>query len=583
MATTPRPTWPDYYRYIAKQDGSDEKNEIDKGLNSLEQINTKFIGHDSRLLNIVVQHPTFNFILLPGASKTVNLLHCCVVDEASGLGHFVGILGNKFSSPRKAVTTKHVSQAFQLPTTTRGVGATSKTPSMSDFMNVATADDFAKLDGSEDGEDLSYIEKNLPSGLFIPPQLFMSTAIEPSVRADALGCRIALIAADGYSEDEPQELAEDLENPVPQSLKDVKQVLIFLWAVAKGLGRTIALKDATLSEQATNELDEVTEKAKSAALLAIQAKVTPSPPEDPVTPADEVAGVQDNGRGDPDPGGRKKRRSDDDPDDDSSGSDASDDYRGDRRRDDRRRGKRSRGRRDRSQSESPNRNRRDRDTDRPSNSELPPNPVPTAPLPPGASMQEMMMFNQGLMIQNMTMFSRQHLATQHREDRKRSMMANLLEEDEALFTLLSAVDWRDNRLQMPDFTTKLMYVKDVNIAWARMSKKIRTWPGRVSQKQFAKFLRTGFIVNDIDECPGGFTLLMFRPLKYPVAKSVKAEQNAIRQMLGETVRFYAENEFRDLTPHSLTRRTPNGGRHRRERSRPSRRCRPDSEVGQERR
>jgi hypothetical protein len=161
----------------------------------------------------------------------------------------------------------------------------------------------------------------------------------------------------------------------------------------------------------------------------------------------------------------------------------------------------------------------------------------------------MMIYNQGLMIQNLAMFSRQGLVSQQREERKRSMMANLLEEDEALFTLLSADGWRDSKPEMPTFTSKLMAVKDVNIAWARISKKIRTWPGRVSQKQFAKFLRTGFVANDIDECPGGFTLLMFRPLKYPVARSVKAEQNAIRQMLGETkvdpetVKFYAENEF----------------------------------------
>jgi hypothetical protein len=91
--------------------------------------------------------------------------------------------------------------------------------------------------------------------------------------------------------------------------------------------------------------------------------------------------------------------------------------------------------------------------------------------------------------------------------------------------------------------------KDVDLARARVTKKTRNWPGRISQKQYTKFLRTGFVANEIDECPGRFTLLMFRPLKFPVARSVKAEQNAIHEMFGETkvdpetIRFYAENDF----------------------------------------
>jgi hypothetical protein len=161
----------------------------------------------------------------------------------------------------------------------------------------------------------------------------------------------------------------------------------------------------------------------------------------------------------------------------------------------------------------------------------------------------MMVYNQNLMIQNMSMFSRQVLMTSKQDARKKSMMSKLLDEDEALFRLLSADGWRDNYPEMPAFTTQLMSDKDVSIAWSRLTKKIRNWPGRVSQKQFTKFLRTGYVATDIDECPGGFTLLMFRPLKFPVAKSVKAEQDSIRKMLGETkvdnetIKFYAENEF----------------------------------------
>jgi hypothetical protein len=161
----------------------------------------------------------------------------------------------------------------------------------------------------------------------------------------------------------------------------------------------------------------------------------------------------------------------------------------------------------------------------------------------------MMAYNQGLMIQNMSMFARQTMIAQTHNERKILMMSKLLEEDESLFKLLSARDWRNGDPVMPTFKAQLMSDKDADLAWAQVTKKTRNWPGRISQKQFTKFLRTGFVTNKMDECPGGFTLLMFQPLKFLVARSIKAEQNAIRKMLGktkvdpETIRFYAENEF----------------------------------------
>jgi hypothetical protein len=135
----------------------------------------------------------------------------------------------------------------------------------------------------------------------------------------------------------------------------------------------------------------------------------------------------------------------------------------------------------------------------------------------------MMAYNQVLMIQNMSMVARQTMIAQTRDERKKSMMSKLLEEEKSLFKLLSARDLRVDDPVIPTSTTQLMSDKDVNLAWAQVTKKTRNWPGRISQEQFTKFLRTGFVANEIDDCPGGFTLLMFRPLKFPVAGSINAE------------------------------------------------------------
>jgi hypothetical protein len=544
MATIRRPNWADYYQAISTQEGSDERTLVEQGLGSMNATNAGMIEKEASFLNVVVQHPTFTFLIIPGARNSVVTLHGCIVDDPNPDESVVGILGNNFSSPRKAVSVKSLVQGFPLTATRRGDDA--KTPSLAKFLEATTAEEFSKLEGDADGEDFSFIKNNFPSALFLPPQLYLSADIGPTMKADVLGARIALIAAGGYADDDSTDEAAE---PIPQSAKDVKPVLIFLWALARGMGRAIGLRDASLSDQADRNLDAVTDQAKSVTTAILGNENGGTNPTDAANPSQDGDAKLDDPTNKPDRkrAGLKRRGNHDDADDPSDDDDRDASPRRNRHH------RRNRRRRSRSESSESDRSRHDRNRDdgrRPKAPETTPTvPESPGPLPAGSSMQEMMIYNQGLMIQNLAMFSRQGLVSQQREERKRSMMANLLEEDEALFTLLSANGWRDSKPEMPVFTSKLMAVKDVNIAWARISKKIRTWPGRVSQKQFAKFLRTGFVANDIDECPGGFTLLMFRPLKYPVARSVKAEQNAIRQMLGETkvdpetVKFYAENEF----------------------------------------
>jgi hypothetical protein len=90
---------------------------------------------------------------------------------------------------------------------------------------------------------------------------------------------------------------------------------------------------------------------------------------------------------------------------------------------------------------------------------------------------------------------------------------------------------------------------DVSVAWQTIRKAMVDWPGFISQKQLVKFFRTGYLATDINSCPGGFALFMFRPTDHPVARSAKEGQNLLRSMFGEaklhdkTIKCFSESEF----------------------------------------
>jgi hypothetical protein len=160
-----------------------------------------------------------------------------------------------------------------------------------------------------------------------------------------------------------------------------------------------------------------------------------------------------------------------------------------------------------------------------------------------------MIQNQSLMMQNMTMMAAATIKQQEREDRKKSMMSKLITQDEILFELLTAESWHDDGKGKSEYTQRIMADKDITVAWRMIERTTMSWPGLISQKQIAKFFKSGFIAANIRECPGGFTVFMFRPSKFPIAVSPKQEFNSMKSLLGDTkldddsIKFYAENEL----------------------------------------
>jgi hypothetical protein len=171
-------------------------------------------------------------------------------------------------------------------------GNTVKTPSLRKIMEVTSAKEFSALTGNDDGEDLSFLEENFPASVFLPPQLFVSAVSGPPMRADDLASKIVLAAANGYDDDEAEDKTPSPAGTIeviPRAFADAKHTLLFLWAIAAGMGKSITLKDANLPSRIDDEFDELVHEARQAMVR----KDTLQPPganERPDRPAEDRDG-----------------------------------------------------------------------------------------------------------------------------------------------------------------------------------------------------------------------------------------------------------------------------------------------------
>jgi hypothetical protein len=231
---------------MAQQEG-EEKRMIEEGLGALTDTNEEMIGDEAKLINAILHRPMFSFLLIPSARNCVNILHNCISDETVGLGHIIGILGTRLSSPKKQASVKNLVQGF--PHTANNPRAATHTPSLKAFLTTTSASEFLTLPGEEDGTDLRNIGEFLPNSLFLPPQLFISAVTGPTMKAEDLATKIILIASNGDEELDPEpDKEEGIEiELIPNQVTEIYQILTFLWVVASGLARAVILKDSRRS------------------------------------------------------------------------------------------------------------------------------------------------------------------------------------------------------------------------------------------------------------------------------------------------------------------------------------------------
>ena len=172
----------------------------------------------------------------------------------------------------------------------------------------------------------------------------------------------------------------------------------------------------------------------------------------------------------------------------------------------------------------------------------------------GTVVTEERQLNQRL-IQNLTSMTEATLESTRREEKRKSMKANLAPDDEEMFTLLCAKDWQDDDPKISDFMEKVLSDKNVQRALGLFRNATIKWKGVISAKGLTKFLASGYSALDVDESPGGLSIFMCHPLKKRNNRTDKEIQSEIKSIFGdgklseEMVKHFAKDDF--FLPHSL--------------------------------
>ena len=118
-------------------------------------------------------------------------------------------------------------------------------PTLQQFLNCATPDEFADLTNDEDGRPIKDLLA-LPNLHFIHPALFVSCMEQPSLPAEELAISVIKEAANGCPTDfeEEEGETEDEDNTGQQpSMIHIDQLLSFLWAISRGCSSHTQLAD----------------------------------------------------------------------------------------------------------------------------------------------------------------------------------------------------------------------------------------------------------------------------------------------------------------------------------------------------
>jgi hypothetical protein len=161
------------------------------------------------------------------------------------------------------------------------------------------------------------------------------------------------------------------------------------------------------------------------------------------------------------------------------------------------------------------------------------------------------------LVQNLNAMAAHALRSSQREEHKTSMISRLSSEQSALFTLLSARDWRDYKPELSEFAKQLLADRDPFKAMNLITSETRSWRGTVGRRGITQFFCMGYAATDIKTQPGGFTICMFRPKNADQPLSQAALRQSLRHLLGDTkvdddtVQYFAQNDF--YLPDSIDR------------------------------
>jgi hypothetical protein len=251
--------WTEYYG--DNEEKIDELRELNEmPPKNFETISDNLIWQPGELALQVATNP-YNFILLSGtpASKKVHMIHHCFTTRENDRSILItGVAGDMKTAPLKSFHPREATSSLVKPRTSgRSTISRTNIPSIKQFITCNSADDFAQLNG--DNRDQNKIENiSAKPGMFwTHPSIFYILNGSRELLATDAGMRIIRSLQkncrdannDNNSENEEEKSPSpktDETLTVTDTARGYHGLVVFLWALANGMGTNVGLFDPPL-------------------------------------------------------------------------------------------------------------------------------------------------------------------------------------------------------------------------------------------------------------------------------------------------------------------------------------------------
>jgi hypothetical protein len=253
QSTTKHTTWLSLYSEKSRAAYGALSQLEDEPLDTFDAL-TKSITEAPEELQLYIAGNALNFLILPGGAKNVRLLHHAfmMAPQPGETPLLIGLYGNrKGSTVFKELTPNLVSTPMTPNTPMRlrdaeppenpELPTQMMLPTLRQLMRAKSDLAFTELSGTSRTSTQALEE--WPNIFILHPTIFAVLDGSKNLSAATAASAIINLLHDGDSNDDAESHLDDEDDePSPRAL-EAYHLLIFLWAVAKGLNRPVILSD----------------------------------------------------------------------------------------------------------------------------------------------------------------------------------------------------------------------------------------------------------------------------------------------------------------------------------------------------
>ena len=246
-ASTAFASWTDLYAYKAIENGTFGAT-TEQEVSFFDAMTDQYVGNVDKLKLNISSFP-WNFILVPGPRRTIQLIHRCFIVALNPAedAMIIGISGNLTgSSSFKEIPAAIMTRPLKPPLlgTRRGDSNTPTIPLITTFLACGTEGDFSSLDGGTDGDSLAELADR-PNSIWIHPSIAGYLRHVKTMKAETAALRIitALNSPDNDQVDDDPSGTLSHEETRKKEADQSHHLLVFLWAVSKGWATPTPLND----------------------------------------------------------------------------------------------------------------------------------------------------------------------------------------------------------------------------------------------------------------------------------------------------------------------------------------------------